>query len=105
MFSILWGQQGTMVRGIDAGGVPLSGVDNQGIIFPWQTTQAKALVLSSSAIYDNIGEELVSVYFYLDGTAADLSVVQGLWPSQGGGMQISFDQGATYQTFVQGNSG
>lgn len=94
-----------MVRGVDANGVDHSGVDNQGIIFPGQTTQAQALVLGSSAIYDNIGEELVSVYFYLDGAAADLSVVQGLWPGQGGGMQISFDQGATYQTFKQGASG
>lgn len=107
----MWTQNGTLIRGINPNGTGitpqsnmLEGIVNQSIIFPGQTTQAQALTLASSAQYSD-GETLVNVKFYLDGDVDSLAILQGTWPTQGGGMQISFDQGLTYTTFSQGPSG
>ena len=112
MFSLLWSQNGTLIQGVNPAGIGatpqsnmIEGVVNEGIIFPGQTTLAQAITVTSSALYDGLDETLTNVKFYLDGDPASLVIIQGLWPTQGGGMQISFDQGLTYLTFLQGPSG
>lgn len=105
VLSLLWGQNGNLIRGVDSSGVMLEGLVNQGIVFPGQTTIAQLLTLYSSARYDGLGETLTNVKFYLDGDADSLAVIQDIWPDQGGGLQISFDHGLNYFTFKQGPDG
>ena len=81
MLSLLWGQNGNLIRGVDSSGVMLEGLVNQGIVFPGQTTIAQLLTLYSSARYDGLGETLTNVKFYLDGDADSLAVIQDIWPA------------------------
>jgi hypothetical protein len=41
-----------------------------------------------------------NVKLYLTGDPAQIAIVQGLWPTQGGGLFISYDGGKTYTPFT-----
>src|SRR5271170_7836911 len=97
-FYLVWQQGNSVLIGES------NGVFNQteavfGITFPSNQTQPLALNLSSSAHQNNGFDTLNNTKLYLTGPADQIAIIQQVWPSLGGGVQISFDGGLTYHTF------
>jgi len=71
----------------------------QGISFPNDQTVPVNVHLSSSARDQHTFDTFRNVRLYLTGDPAQVQIVQEVWPSQGGGLFISFDGGKTYTVF------
>lgn len=97
-FYLVW-TQGTAILVGEANGVFNQTEAVFGITFPNQQTKPLSVNLSSSAHQNNGFDTLNNTKLYLTGPTAELAIVQQLWPSLGGGLQISFDGGLTYHTF------
>jgi len=99
MLHLIWSQNGSLLRGWDSlTGVWCDGQVNQGVCFPGQVTQAQPIELSSSARNGTL-ETLSNLKLYLAGDAMDIAIMQATYPALGGGVEISFNRGLTYQTF------
>jgi hypothetical protein len=106
-FYLIWQEGSTVLEGYSNG----DWIDGQltfPIVFPGVTTPAQALSLSSSASTNLTFETLINVAFYL--TGSDAPVVQDEWPyltdaygnatpAVTGGVEISFDNGLTWNRF------
>src|SRR5271163_887103 len=97
-FYLVW-TQGTAILVGESNGVFEQNEAVFGISFPNQQTPPLAVNLASSARQNSGFDTLNSTKLYLTGPAEEVAIVQGLWPSLGGGLQISFDGGLTYHTF------
>ena len=99
MVHLIWSQNGTLLRGWDSlAGVWCDGQVNQGVCFPGQVTKAQPIELTSSARNGTL-EILSNLKLYLAGDVMDISIMQEIYPGLGGGVEISFNRGLTYQTF------
>jgi hypothetical protein len=97
-FYLVWTQGLATLVG-EVNGVFVQSEAVQGISFPNTQTAPINVRVSSSARQNSTFDTLRQVRFYLTGDPGQLATVQGLWPTQGGGLQISFDGGRTYNTF------
>lgn len=97
-FYLVW-TQGTAILVGESHGVFNQNESVFGITFPNQQTQPLAINLASSAHQNNGFDTLNNTRLYLTGPADEIAIVQGTWPTLGGGIQISFDGGLTYHTF------
>lgn len=70
-----------------------------GISFPNKNTDPLPISLSSNARQLQTFDTLTNVKLYLVGDPDQINTLQVIWPSLGGGLQISFDGGRTYNTF------
>jgi hypothetical protein len=106
-FYLIWQEGTTVLEGYD-GANWIDGQLTFPIVFPGVTTTLLALSLSSSASVNLTFETLINVAFYL--TGSDAPTVQGEWPyitdaygnataSVTGGVEISFDNGLTWNRF------
>lgn len=70
-----------------------------GITFPTQSTTPINVRMASSS--HNLGtfDTFKNIKLYLTGNINQIAIVQGLWPTQGGGLFISYDGGKTYKVF------
>lgn len=71
----------------------------QGISFPGNSTIPVNVSLASSAKDNQTFDTLRNVKLYLTGDPTEIATVQTVWPTQGGGLLISYDGGRTYSTF------
>jgi hypothetical protein len=71
-----------------------------GITFPTQSTVPINVRMSSSSHDLGTFDTFRNVKLYLTGAANQIAIVQGLWPTQGGGLLISYDGGKTYTPFT-----
>lgn len=72
----------------------------QGISFPSNETIPVNVRMASSARDHQSFDTLRSVKLYLTGDPDQIATVQSVWPSQGGGLKISYDGGRSYTTFT-----
>jgi hypothetical protein len=71
----------------------------QGITFPSHETTPVNVRMSSSSHDLQTFDTFRNVKLYLTGDPKQIAVVQGVWPTQGGGLFISYDGGKTYTAF------
>lgn len=71
-----------------------------GISFPGNSTNPISINVKSSASQNHTFETLKNVQLYITGPASQIKTIQLDWPALGGGLQISFDEGKTYNTFT-----
>jgi hypothetical protein len=105
MLNLQWLQNNALVSGYDyTTGQWIYDQINYGILYPASVTPGQQLILKSSAA-NELGQTLQNVQLYLDGSPDELEEIQFSWPLKGGGLQISFDGGVTYNTFssIYGN--
>ena len=105
MINLLWSQNNELISGYDY-------IDqdwvykqiNYGVLYPGSVTPGQQIILKSSAA-NELGQTLQNVHLYLDGSPDELEEIQFNWPLKGGGLQVSFDGGVTYNTFssIYGN--
>ncbi|MGC1582157.1 MAG: hypothetical protein WA766_11770 [Candidatus Acidiferrales bacterium] len=95
---LVW-TQGTAILVGESNGVFEQNEAVFGISFPNQQTQPLTINLASSAHQNNGFDTLNNTKLYLTGPAEEIAIVQSTWPALGGGLQISFDGGLTYNTF------
>jgi hypothetical protein len=99
MLNLQWSQNGVLISGYNyQTNVWVNEQINYGILFPDMTTPAQKITLASSAAQE-AGQTLTNVSLYLDGAADEIEEIQLNWPAKGGGLQVSFDGGVTYNTF------
>lgn len=72
----------------------------QGISFPNSSTTPITVGMASSARDRFTYDTLRNVKLYLTGDPNQIAIVQGIWPTQGGGLFISYDGGKTYVPFT-----
>lgn len=71
----------------------------QGISFPNNETIPVNVRMASSAHDLHTFDTLRNVKLFLTGPANQIATVQGVWPTQGGGLFISYDGGRSYTPF------
>lgn len=72
----------------------------QGISFPSNQTIPINVRMSSSSHDLQTFDTFIKVKLFLTGDPDEINTVQAIWPTQGGGFQISYDGGKTYTTFT-----
>jgi hypothetical protein len=72
----------------------------EGITFPSNSTAPVNVRMSSSSHDLQTFDTFRNVKLYLTGDPNQIATVQGLWPTQGGGLFISYDGGKTYTPFT-----
>lgn len=72
----------------------------QGISFPNNSTPAVPVSMASSARDRFTFDTLINVKLYLTGDPKQIDIVQHIWPTQGGGLLISYNGGKTYVPFT-----
>lgn len=96
---LIW-DQGT---GVLVGQVNLVFQENaaiQGITFPNNQTIPVNITLASSARDLQTFDIFTNVRLYLTGDSTQIATIQGVWPTQGGGLFISYDGGRTFVPFT-----
>jgi hypothetical protein len=98
-FYLVWSQSTvTLVGQVSGSFVQEEAI--QGISFPGSTTTPLSINLASCARELNTFDNLINVKLYLTGDSDQIKIIQSDWPAIGGGLQISFDGGRTYNTFT-----
>lgn len=95
---LIWTMNGVQLRGM-SDGVWNDGSLLHGVSHPGRVSASRDIRLQSSARADHTFEKLTGVRLYLDGTDEELQIVQEVWPALGGGIEISFNDGRSYQLF------
>jgi hypothetical protein len=72
----------------------------EGITFPSNSTTPVNVRMSSSSHDLQTFDTFRNVKLYLTGDPDQIAIIQGLWPTQGGGLFISYDGGKTYTPFT-----
>lgn len=70
-----------------------------GISFPSNSTIPITVSLSSSARSLQTFDNLINTKLYLTGDPEQIQNIQTIWPTQNGGLYISYDGGKTYNVF------
>jgi hypothetical protein len=100
------------LRWQNAKGELLRGIDNTtqqwtdrdlalGIAYPNSVTATQEILLRSSASLQASDEVLANIRLYLTGDPEVVEMLQQQWPAAGGGLDISFDDGANWFRFQQ----
>jgi hypothetical protein len=71
-----------------------------GISFPGYTTIPIQVTMASSGRSLRTFDTLINTKLYLTGNPAEIEIVQVIWPTMGGGLYISYDNGKTYTPFT-----
>ena len=73
-----------------------------GVAYPNLVTVPQAVLLRSSASFHDSDEVLTNIRIYLTGDPGVVKMLQEQWPMQGGGLEISFNDGVSWSRFSSG---
>lgn len=95
---ILWYSGSEMLQGLDMPSQKWKqGHFSYGPGFPGEVTEARQLVLSTSALFRSTFDVLVDCTLHLEAAEEVLNLLDSVWPESGGGVEVSFDNGVTWQ--------
>lgn len=98
---VVWRDAVKVYRGYQSDGTLISEPCFHGVLHPGQTSIIKQIWLQSTCGIRQSQEILRKVKLYLQPPAELKTLLLTTWPSQSGGVDISFDRGVTWTTFSQ----